>query len=75
VEYIHALLQANPTLYLDELQEQLFAIRNKDVSLTTISHVIRRSAMTNKQASKTLYQKMLKEIETEGACYGSVWET
>ena len=26
VEYIYALLQANPVLYLDELQEQLFSV-------------------------------------------------
>jgi hypothetical protein len=41
VEYIYALLQANPGLYLDELQEQLFAVRDKDVSLATISRTIR----------------------------------
>ena len=28
VEYIYALLQANPALYLDELQEQLFSVRD-----------------------------------------------
>ncbi|OAX31828.1 hypothetical protein K503DRAFT_777259, partial [Rhizopogon vinicolor AM-OR11-026] len=37
IQYIHALLQANPTLYLDELQEQLFAARDKYISLSTIS--------------------------------------
>ncbi|KIM71688.1 hypothetical protein PILCRDRAFT_82531, partial [Piloderma croceum F 1598] len=41
VEYIHALLQANPMLYLDELQEQFFAVQDKDISLTTLSHTIR----------------------------------
>ncbi|OAX30609.1 hypothetical protein K503DRAFT_645891, partial [Rhizopogon vinicolor AM-OR11-026] len=30
IQYIHALFQTNPTLYLDELQEQLFAARDKD---------------------------------------------
>ncbi|KAG1878835.1 hypothetical protein F4604DRAFT_1499008, partial [Suillus subluteus] len=29
-EYIHALLQANPAMYLDELQEQLLTAQNED---------------------------------------------
>ncbi|KAJ8582892.1 hypothetical protein M405DRAFT_846176 [Rhizopogon salebrosus TDB-379] len=45
--------QANPTLYLDELQEQLFAARDKDVSLATISRAIRKLAMTHKCILKT----------------------
>ena len=57
VEYVHALLQANPTLYLDELQEQLFAARDKDVSLATLSRVIRRLAVTHKRVSKTAAER------------------
>ena len=53
VEYIYALLQANPALYLDELQEQLFSVRDKDVSLASLSRAIRRLAMTHKQILKT----------------------
>ena len=45
IEYIHALLQANPALYLDE---QLLAARNKDVSLATLSHTVWRLGMTYK---------------------------
>ena len=37
IEYIHVLLQANPALYLDELQEQLFSVRDKDVSSISTS--------------------------------------
>ena len=40
IEYIYALLEANPGLYLDEPQEQLFSVRDKDVSLATISWTI-----------------------------------
>jgi len=36
VEYIYALLQANPTLYLDELQEQFFSAQDRDVSFATL---------------------------------------
>jgi transposase len=57
IQYIHALLQANPTLYLDELQEQLFAARDKDVSLATISRAIRKLAMTHKCISKTAAER------------------
>ena len=37
VDYIHVLLQANPALYLDELQEQLFSVQDKDVSSISTS--------------------------------------
>jgi transposase len=59
IQYIHALLQANPTLYLvlDELQEQLFAAQDKDVSLATISRAIRKLAMTHKCISKTAAER------------------
>ncbi|KAL6299250.1 hypothetical protein BKA93DRAFT_742663, partial [Sparassis latifolia] len=36
IEYISALIFANPALYLDELQEQLLLVRDVDVSLATI---------------------------------------
>jgi hypothetical protein len=35
IHYIHSLLLANPALYLDELQEQLLAIWDADVSIAT----------------------------------------
>ena len=40
IHYIHALLQANPSLYLDELQEQLLAARDVDISIATISRTL-----------------------------------
>ena len=40
IEYIHSLVLANPSLYLDELQEQLLSVRDVDVSLSTISCTI-----------------------------------
>ena len=48
IEYIHALLQANPALYLDELEEQLFSVQDKDVSLASLSRAIQWLAMTLK---------------------------
>jgi len=52
VEYIHALLQANPVLYLDELQEQHLSVWDKDISLASLSRAICRLAMTHRRISK-----------------------
>src|ERR1700722_1373614 len=72
VEYVHALLQANPTLYLDELQEQLFAARDKDVSLAPLSRVIRRLALTHKRVSKTAAERNELLRATWQAEYGDI---
>ena len=72
MEYIHALLQANPVLYLDELQEQLFAARDKDVSLATLSRAIRRLAMTHKRVSKTAAERNELLRATWQAEYGDI---
>jgi transposase len=52
IHYIHALLQANPSLYLDELQEQLLAARDVDISIATISRTLRNIALSHKQVTK-----------------------
>jgi transposase len=36
INYLSSLLSANPTLYLDELQEQLHMVRNVHVLISTI---------------------------------------
>ncbi|KAG2033427.1 hypothetical protein BDR03DRAFT_872049, partial [Suillus americanus] len=41
-------LQANPAMYLDELQEQLLTAWNKDISLATLSRATQRLGMTHK---------------------------
>ena len=72
VEYIYALLQANPALYLDELQEQLFSVRDKDVSLASLSRAIRRLAMTHKRISKTATERNELLRATWQAEYGDI---
>src|SRR6202040_863239 len=72
IEYIHALLQANPALYLDELQEQLFSVRDKDVSLASLSRAIRRLAMTHKRISKTAAERNELLRATWQAEYGDI---
>ncbi|KAJ6481125.1 hypothetical protein C8R45DRAFT_754455, partial [Mycena sanguinolenta] len=41
-------LEANPTLYLDELQEMLWENREVDVTLSTLSCALKRIAVMNK---------------------------
>jgi transposase len=72
IEYIHALLQANPMLYLDELQEQLFAAQDKDISLATLSRAIWRLAMTHKRVSKTAAERNELLRATWQAMYGNI---
>jgi transposase len=49
LDYLSALLDATPTLYLDELQQKLWDARAVDVSIPTLSRAIRRLAITNKK--------------------------
>ncbi|KAJ7861531.1 hypothetical protein B0H14DRAFT_527429 [Mycena olivaceomarginata] len=50
IDYLSALLDATPTLYLHELQAKLWDARAVDVSIPTLSRAIRRLAITNKKA-------------------------
>jgi hypothetical protein len=36
ISYLHALLEANPALYLDELQTRMLSVRNINLSIATI---------------------------------------
>ena len=49
LEYLCSLLQANPALYLDELQENILHVRDVDVSIATISQALRGLALTHKE--------------------------
>ena len=40
LEYLCSLLQANPALYLDKLQEPLLYVRDVEASIGTISHAL-----------------------------------
>ncbi|KAG1743852.1 hypothetical protein EDB19DRAFT_1633141, partial [Suillus lakei] len=71
-EYIHALLQANPVMYLDELQEQLLTAWNKDISLATLSRATRRLGLTHKDISKTATERNELLRATWQAAYGDI---
>jgi hypothetical protein len=57
INYIHSLLLANPALYLNELQEQLLAVHDADVSITTISRTLRNLSLSHKSISKTAAER------------------
>jgi transposase len=45
------LLEHSPDIYLDEIQEELFAQHNIDISLSTICRTLKRLGMSSKKAS------------------------
>jgi transposase len=57
VTYISSLLDANPTLYLDELQIKLAEARDVDVSIATLSRAVRHLAITHKKVSKAAAER------------------
>ncbi|KAF5343167.1 hypothetical protein D9758_017053 [Tetrapyrgos nigripes] len=54
--YIQGILDANPTLYLDEIQDKLWDDREVDVSLATLSQALMQMAVTNKKISNQAAQ-------------------
>jgi transposase len=52
IEYIYNLLEANPVLYLDELQSQLLSVRNTHLLIATISRLLARCKLTRKHLQR-----------------------
>ncbi|KAJ7936510.1 hypothetical protein B0H13DRAFT_1582058, partial [Mycena leptocephala] len=52
IAYIEAILHANPTLYLDEIQSKLASVRHVHVSLAAISRTLVMLQLTRKQLTK-----------------------
>lgn len=71
-QYIYSILLANPTLYLDEIQEQLWNARGVDTSITTLSCALNRMAQCHKSVSKRAaeWNKLLRA--TRQAEYGDI---
>ena len=57
MNYLSSLIDANPVIYLDEIQDSLAQTRNVDVSISTISHALQSLAVTNKQVSTTALER------------------
>ena len=52
VNFILALLDASPSLYLNEIQERLLDVRDAEVSIATLCQSLRRAAVSRKKVSK-----------------------
>lgn len=72
IEYISSLLLANPSLYLDELQEQLANARNVDASIATLSRTLRRITISNKSVSNKAAERNELLRATWQAEYGDI---
>jgi len=70
--YISSLLDANPTMYLDELQIKLAETRHVDVSIATLSRALRRLAITHKKVSKAAMERNELLRATWQAEYGDI---
>jgi len=57
MNYISSLIDAQPKIYLDEIQEELLNRRNVLVSIATLSRALRRMAITNKQVANTALER------------------
>jgi transposase len=56
-KYLGAILEANPSLYLDEIQERLATNRNLHVSIATICRTLQHLELNRKLISKTASQR------------------
>jgi len=57
IKFIEALVDANPSMYLDEMQQKLQDIRETDVSIATISRSLRRINLTRKTVTKAAAER------------------
>lgn len=57
INYLGSVLEANPTLYLDELQDRLLQYRNIDVSIATVWRAVRSLALSHKQISTAALER------------------
>lgn len=57
LNYIHSILEANPGLYIDEIQQRLSEARDVEVSIATICRALQRLAVTNKKVAKEALER------------------
>jgi transposase len=55
--YLHALLEANPALYLDKLQTHLLSVRNINLLIATISQILAQYKLTRKRLHKVAAER------------------
>lgn len=57
VHYIFSILDANPVLYLDEIQQRLNAACEKNLAIATISRLLRNYALTRKHTQNAASER------------------
>jgi len=72
MHYIHSILEANPTLYVDEIQQQLFEVQDVEVSIATIFCALQRLAITHKHIAKEASERDELVRATWQAEYGDI---
>lgn len=72
MNYIYSILEANPGLYVDEIQQLLFEVWNAEVSVATVSRALRRLAITHKHVAKEALERDELVRATWIAQYGDI---
>lgn len=72
LNYISSILEANPTLYLDEIQQRLFEARDCDVSIAAICRAVGRLELTHKKVAREALERDELVRATWIAEYGDV---
>lgn len=72
MNYIYSILEANPTLYLDEIQHRLSETRDVDVSIATVCRALRQLAMAHKHIAKEAQERDELVRATWQAEYGDI---
>lgn len=57
MNYVYSILEANPSLYVDEIQQSLFQARNVDVSIATICRALKRLAVSHKKVAREALER------------------
>lgn len=57
MNYIYSILEANPGLYVDEIQQWLFEARDVDISIATISRALQRLAISHKKVAREALER------------------
>ena len=57
ISFIGAVIRANPSIYLDELQQKLSVVCNINISLASLSRALRRLNLTQKKITKAAAER------------------
>jgi len=57
VEYISSLIEANPVLYLDEIQRRLLSMRGVEMSISSLSRLLIQYGLTRKHTQKAAAER------------------